>query len=84
MQLPDVLMRVDGMGRGRLGLYLHAEVKHKKVIVFPRGTVSTAGRGWHPLGHAPQRQEGQCSGIAGTFFIGRGREMCVPEIWEQM
>lgn len=35
VQLPDILMQVDGMGRGRLDLALQTEGKKKKVIVLP-------------------------------------------------
>lgn len=35
VQLPDILMQVDAMGRSRLDLALQTEGKKKKVIVLP-------------------------------------------------
>lgn len=48
VQLPDILMQVDGMGRGRLDLAPQTEGRKKKVIVLPQRDTGHSLKGLAP------------------------------------
>ena len=70
---------------------MQAEVKNKKVIVFPYRNSEDGLKGLAPsqppspkAGKAVFRHSRQFLSGKLAVIIGRGREMCLPEMWEQM
>lgn len=70
---------------------MRAEVKNKKVIVYPSRNSEYGLEGLAPS-QPPSPEAGKAVFRHSRRFllgnlaaiIGRGREMCVPEMWEQM
>lgn len=86
-QLPDVLMRLGGMGQDRL----EAEVKNKKSIVLPGKNSKDSLKGLAgTFLELPSPKAGEAVfGHSRHFLLGKlaviiGREIYVPKMWEQM